>query len=336
MADLRRATRTPLYESKLRIQASEQYKEILVRRLLVMGALGAVTVAVLFGAFFEHGKFGAAWQIRSVMASSTGNLVLDPVGYPGGGCPLSPAFTFCDQNPGTSSLPINFLLTAKNAVTGVTYKLAAVPGHASSFSAGDFTITGNTCGSSLAAQTPCTISVAFTPLPASTGYREAALTVTDSTMGDSAIINVSGRASVLALAFNSPMTCAPPDLPAGPVFTFCDEALHVASPVETFTLTAGSAVTGLNVSLAAIPNLTANFASADYIVANGCGAALAAGASCTVGIQFDPTVAGLRAAVLTATDTGGDSTSFYLAGSTTSGLGIAGQLDSSLLAGRFL
>ena len=73
-------------------------------------------------------------------------------------------------------------------------------------------------------------------------------------------------------------------------------------------------MTGLTISLAAVPGLAARFAPADFTIAsNSCGSTLVGGTSCTVGIQFSPTVTGLRAAALTATDIGGDSSAIYLA-----------------------
>ena len=277
-----------------------------MRRLAVICALGAG----IFAAF----AFG--WDNNSAMAASTGSLALRAAA-PLPGCPLSPAFTFCNQVPGSTSAAAQFTLTASSAVAGLTIKLAAVPGLASSFAATDFTVQSTTCGAALASGASCSINVTFNPSAATTGRRSAAITVTDAAK-DSAIINVAGTAAALAFAPPAPPACTQDN-----AFTFCDQAVNTDSGAQTFTLTAGSTVTGLTISLAAVPGLAARFAPADFTIAsNSCGSTLVGGTSCTVGIQFSPTVTGLRAAALTATDIGGDSSAIYLAGNTTSGLTI--------------
>jgi hypothetical protein len=71
---------------------------------------------------------------------------------------LSPtSLTFGNQNVGTSSSPQNVTLT--NPLNGLSAPLTIT----SIVIIGDFTITSKTCGSSLAAGTSCTISVAFSP-----------------------------------------------------------------------------------------------------------------------------------------------------------------------------
>jgi hypothetical protein len=166
---------------------------------------------------------------------------------------------------------------------------------------------------SLSANQQCQLSVEFSPT--TTGLREAALTVTDAG-GDKLTILAAGTGKNLAIAPAS-NSCALPEN----AWTYCPTPVNPATPPSAiFNVVAATVVTGINVSLAATPGLTSEFASGDFTInSNGC-AALPGGGSCAVNVEFTPTTAGLRAATLTATDSKGDSTSVYLAGSTPSGL----------------
>jgi len=229
--------------------------------------------------------------------------------YPG--CALGPALTFCDQAPGTGSSQGVFGVINDVPVTNVSLSVAPIPGLAANFAVGDFTITGNTCTGSLAANQGCAFSVSFTPT--TTGLRQAALIVTDSA-GDKGIFNVQGTGTNLYLAPPGQPGCAWDN-----AFTYCSQALGTASATETFAITAGTGgASGINVALVATLGLSGEFNSADFtIVANTCGA-LAAFQSCTVGVEFNPRTAGLRAATLTVADSAGDASQVYLAGGTTS------------------
>jgi hypothetical protein len=97
-------------------------------------------------------------------------------------------------------------------------------------------------------------------------------------------------------------------------FTFCNVAVGGTSGSQQFTLTIGNAVTGLTISLAAVPGLESEFSAADFTIqGNSCLAVQATGSTCTITLAFTPTTAGTRAAALMATDTGGDSASLSLA-----------------------
>jgi hypothetical protein len=310
MAGLRRATQTPCCESK-----ASKHKEILVRRLLVIGALGAAIFAA----------FAVGSNSDSVMAGSNGSLILR-ASTPVSGCPLASMFSFCGQLQGGSTEPAQFTLTASGPVTGLAIKFAAVAGSpASQFAAFDFTVESTTCGASLAANASCTINVSFTPVTTTKGTRAAALTVTDAGH-DTALINLTGTSlnnttgGATALGFATPPA---PACPQDNAFTFCSQAVHTASGTQNFLLTAGNTATGLTFAFAAVPGLPSEFALSDFTIAsNACGSTLTTGASCAVGVQFTPTTTGARAAILKATDAAGDSTLIYLAGSTSSGLSI--------------
>jgi hypothetical protein len=256
-------------------------------------------------------------------AGGQGSLALYSADSDEEGCPLGPTFTFCDQIlrgfPGPQA---DFQIIATNAVSGLSVSLAAIPGMASNFAVGDFTVAANTCTGNLASGLQCVVDVAFSPTAA--GLRAAALTVTDAA-GDTLAIHIEGTGRNLAMA--------PPPAPAciqGNAYTYCNEAVGGASSAETFTLNASTAVTGMAVSLLPISGLSSEFATGDFTIAGTtCTGALAPLASCTVSVEFTPKTAGLRAAALTATDSNGDTTAIYLAGQTTTGLAFPLPLPSA-------
>lgn len=271
-----------------------------MRRLLAV-CLVTVAISMAFEMTQNHPMIAAA------ASANPGNLTLATVSNTVAGCPLGSTYTFCDQVTGTAGTPETFLVNSSAAVSGFSVTIAAIPGLSANFAAGDFTITANTCSGSLSANQQCDISVAFSPTAA--GLRQAAITVTDSS-GDSLPINIEGTGKNLTLA----PAGSSPDLPDN-AFTYSGTPLNSVT-TQTFTVTAGNAVSGITVALTAIPGLESEFSSsaADFsVTTNGCGA-LAPGASCSLTIEFAPTAIGLRAAVLTATDSGGDSTTLYLAG----------------------
>jgi hypothetical protein len=275
-----------------------------VRRRLVVCTAG-VAVLVAFAVARKHPPVAHA-------ATSPDNLQRGGApAYPG--CALGPALTFCDQASGTGSTQGVFGVINDVPVTNVSLSVAAIPGLVANFAAGDFMITANTCTGNLAANQGCAFSALFTPT--TTGLRQAALMVTDSA-GDKATFNVEGTGTNLFVAPPVQSGCAWDN-----AFTYCTQTLGTASATETFPIMAGAAgASGINVTFVATPGLSGEFDSADFtIVANTCGA-LAAFQSCTVGVEFTPRTAGLRAATLTAIDSAGDATQVYLAGRTNSSI----------------
>ena len=293
-----------------------------MRRLLAFCAV-AMTILVVFAALrLNHAPTVSAAGVPSNLeiVSVTGQS----------GCPLSPAFTFCDQipgagvPPGTTSPPTHFTIQALAAVSGVSVSLVAVPGLSAIYNPSDFTITLDLCAGSLAANEQCEIDIAFHPT--TVGLREAELTLSDAA-GDRLALNVAGtgRTLVMAPPISAP-TCAPP-IPSDNAFMYCPEAVHATSAAQIFTITSSPAVTGLHVAVTAIPGLSSEFNVADFSTqSTTCTTTL--NGSCTLNIVFSPTTAGLRAAELTATDAGGDATTVYLAGNTNSGLVISGPTIS--------
>jgi hypothetical protein len=235
------------------------------------------------------------------------------------GCPIGPSFTFCSQVPGVTTASQLFQVTLANPTTGLVFTFAAVPGGMASFAPGDFSIQSTTCQTVLNAGDTCAFTIRFSPT--ANGLRQAALTVKNTT-SDTTVLNVEGT--------GAPIAIQPPPAPAGCVqnnaFTYCDQALNTPSSAQTFTLTAGPAISGLNIGFAAVPGLQSQFneLQPDFIIqSTACGASLGAGASCTVSVVFSPKTVGLRSVALTATDSESDQAAILLAGNTTRNMTIA-------------
>jgi trimeric autotransporter adhesin len=147
---------------------------------------------------------------------------------------------------------------------------------------GDFSKTATTCGASLAAGARCTISVDFKP--AASGARSAALSITDNASGSPQQVPLSGIGTTAKLA--------PTSLNFGTVAT------GVTSAAKTVTLT-NLGTTTLTITTIAISGTN----SGDFSkTATTCGASLAAGARCTISVDFKPSASGARSAAVSITD----------------------------------
>src|SRR5277367_7133923 len=138
----------------------------LVRRLLVFCAVMVTVFAAV-----------AAVRLARVptvsAAGGPGSLELFAAEPNEQGCPIGAAFTFCNQVPGVPGTQAGFQIMATSAVSGLSASIAAIPGMSSSFAAGDFTITTDTCTGNLASGAQCIVYVKFSPTLA--GLRTAAL-----------------------------------------------------------------------------------------------------------------------------------------------------------------
>jgi len=146
--------------------------------------------------------------------------------------------------------------------------------------ANDFSITSNTCASALIANASCAISISFAP--GATGNRSAALIIFSDATNGSQSVTLSGVGAV-GTAVVTPGA-----------LTFADQLINTTGATQNVTVTnsGGSALTVSNVTF------TGNNAG-DFVVAtNGCSVAVAAGASCAIGIAFHPTATGARTGTL--------------------------------------
>jgi len=167
---------------------------------------------------------------------------------------------------------------------------------------GDFAQT-NTCGTSLAAGSSCTISVKFSPT--ATGLRSGTLSIADSATGSPQQVSLSGT-GIAAAASISPAT-----------WTFGSQVLSTTSSASVVTLsnagTASLTISGVTVT-------------GDFAQTNTCGTGLAAGSSCTISVKFSPTATGLRSGMLSIADSATGSpqqVSLYGTGATAGSFGVS-------------
>ncbi|MBF9066530.1 choice-of-anchor D domain-containing protein [Streptacidiphilus fuscans] len=194
--------------------------------------------------------------------------------YPPTGVTASPsALGFGSQATGSTSAAQTVTVTNPTSAAASVSSIAAT---------GDFAQT-NTCGSSIAANGSCTVSVTFSPT--ATGSRTGSLTV-----------NAGGVTNTVALSGTG--TAPGPVLGASPAgLTFGDTAVGATASTQAVTVT-NSGTTSASVSGVSV--------SGDFTQTNNCGT-VAVGASCTVNVGFAPTAAGTRTGTLTVTSNANNS-----------------------------
>jgi ricin-type beta-trefoil lectin protein/centrosomal CEP192-like protein/HYDIN/CFA65/VesB family protein len=146
----------------------------------------------------------------------------------------------------------------------------------------DFSVQ-NGCGASLAAGAQCALQVSF--LPTAVGARAASLVLQT---------NVGAQAIALSgTGFGTPQAVL-----SLTSLNFGNVGLGVASPAQTVTLSNTQGTAALTLT-----SVTVGGASpGDYVVLNSCGSSIAAGASCSLSLQFKPTTLGPRPATLVIND----------------------------------
>jgi hypothetical protein len=184
---------------------------------------------------------------------------------------LSPAsLTFPAQKVGTSSSAQSVTLSnTGNASLGITSIKAS----------GDFSQT-NTCGSMVAANASCTLSVTFKPT--ATGTRTGAVTITDNATPATQTVSLAGTGASAAVVSLSPAS-----------LTFPAQAVGTTSNAQSVTLS--------NTGSAAL-SITSITASGDSSQTNTCGSSVAANANCTLSVIFKPTAAGTRTGAVAIAD----------------------------------
>ena len=149
---------------------------------------------------------------------------------------------------------------------------------------GDYAISANTCGSTLAVGANCKVSVTFTPT--ATGARKGTLSFNDNAPGSPQTVALTGTGISLAL---TPTT-----------WNFGSVNVGQQSASKSFTLTneTSSSVSSVVVSLAGTN-------PGQYqITSNGCGSTLSGHSSCSISVVFKPTITGSLPAQLKVTSTG--------------------------------
>jgi len=194
----------------------------------------------------------------------------------GGGLSISGSLAFGTQ---LTNNPVPQTVTLEN--TGSPAKLT----HISIPDTGDYTVTGGTCqaGNTIATNATCTIAVTFKS--GSTGTKKGALTITSNDPASPLLAAVTGTATELTL---SPTSLAFGTVTDGETKTL---DLTVTNSNGSFTITPTIAGAGFTI----------------LTTGNTCATAIAAGASCTLPIQFAPTAVEAYSGTLTLVT--GDATS---------------------------
>jgi urease beta subunit/alpha-D-ribose 1-methylphosphonate 5-triphosphate synthase subunit PhnH len=145
---------------------------------------------------------------------------------------------------------------------------------------GDFAISSNGCTAAIAANASCTISVTFQP--AAMGSRAGTLQIPSDASNGTRSVSLSGT-GIAAVA-----SVAPASLSYGNLL------LNTTSAAQTVT------VTNTGTALLTVSTVTlAGTNPSDFRVSgNGCTAAIAANASCTISVTFKPTAVGGRSGTL--------------------------------------
>jgi len=189
---------------------------------------------------------------------------------------LNPASAiYASQAVGTASPAKTFTLTNRQTAALANIAISTT---------GDFQVSATTCGTSLAARSSCTISVAFTPTAA--GTRTGTLSVTDSASVNPETSNLEGIGFV-------PATLNPPS------HTYATRAVGTTSPPIAFTL--------INRQSTALGDIAISTTGDFQVSAATCGTSLAARGSCTISVTFTPTAAGTRTGALSVTDSAANS-----------------------------
>ena len=213
----------------------------------------------------------AAWQcaaVSAILAFSTLLLAQPTV-------KLSPtSLTFGSQTVGTSSAAQVVTVTNTGTSTLSLMGIKVTGGDRL-----DFTQT-NTCGSTLASNASCTISVVFTPTK--TGTRTSTVSVTDNAAGSPQSVALSGTGTAPAV------TLSPTSL------SFSGVLIGKSSATKAVTVTNSG-----NASLT-VSNIEA---TGDFSETDNCRTAqVPAGSSCKITVTFSPTAAWSRSGSIIITD----------------------------------
>jgi len=147
---------------------------------------------------------------------------------------------------------------------------------------GDFSQT-NTCGTSLAAEASCTISVTFTPTQA--GSRTGTLSIQDNAPGSPQTVSLTGAGTIVE--FN------PASLAFGEITPGGSKSLTttLTNPTGRTLTISGITITG----------------STTFSQTNTCGSSVGAGGSCIITVTFKPATFGIFSGAVSVSDNGGGS-----------------------------
>jgi hypothetical protein len=238
-----------------------------------MGSSVAVGQSCSIAVRFTPAATGARSATMTIYANVSGGqatVALTGTATAAGALVLTPTSLSFPQTNVNATSAVQNITVANQGGSSVALGAATV--------SGDFAITANTCGATLAASTACTISIAFTPK--SSGARSGTFAIT----GDSTTVSaaLSGTGVLPATDALSPTS-----------LSFAAQALGTTSAAQQVTLTNSGDV--------ALTLISAS-ATGDFAATNSCGNSLAAHASCAITVVFQPKSLGTGTGLLTVSD----------------------------------
>ena len=181
--------------------------------------------------------------------------------------------TYPGQNVSTTSASQSVTITSVGTVT-VNLSPIAAP-------TGDYAISGNTCGATLAPTGTCSVSITFTPT--ATGTRTGTLTIDDDAAGNPQTVNLTGAGQTQLLSVNTTL------------LTYPGQNVNSTSAAQSVTINnTGTATVNPQRHRRAHRRL---LPSARIHAET----TLASGANCSVSITFTPTATGTRTGTFTVT-----------------------------------
>jgi hypothetical protein len=212
---------------------------------------------------FGNSRGGQATVTLNGAATAPGVIVLNPA-----------SVAFPATNIGARSAPINITISNTGGTT-VALQTPLLGGA----DAGDFKTSANSCGTSLPAQTGCTVSIVFQPLAA--GARAASFSISDDAGTQMAALSGTGTA---------PAT----DALSPPSLVFAAQVLNTTSGAQLVTLS--------NAGDVALTLISAQVTSGDFTAVNSCGNSLNPRSTCTISVAYVPKAVGAETGVLTVAD----------------------------------
>ncbi len=197
----------------------------------------------------------------------------------------STSLSFASEPIGYSTAAQNVTLTNTGSSALALTSIRIAGADSASFAS------SNTCGASLAAGSSCRIGVRFAPTV--TGLLSPTITLIDNAGDSPQSIALNGTGLAVPAASLT--------LSAASI-SFASEPIGYSTAAQNVSVTNSSSVTLYFRSITLAGANPASFASS-----NTCGTSLAAGATCKIGVRFDPAITGALAATITLTDNAGDS-----------------------------
>jgi len=189
---------------------------------------------------------------------------------------ISPtSLTFGNQAVATTSFAKSITLTNTGTIALAISSVAI---------SGDFAVSANTCGTSLAVGAKCTIKVTFKPTQV--GPASGTLTLTDNANDSPQTVSLSGTGVLPATL--TPVTAM-----------YATQEVGTTSAAKTFTLTNNQTIALTSIAI----STTGDFA----VSATACTTSLAPRSKCTISVTFSPTTTGKRTGTLSVSDSADNS-----------------------------